>query len=102
MDEDWRSQTSQRVAGGCGGSSPRAGTAPDRDEVITLLASFGQRSPDDVPEEIGSLELTWLVTKVEVHYGVTLDLSDETLAHMTTVTGAVSALRDALTGAEHV
>jgi acyl carrier protein len=77
------------------------GEAPDRDEVIALLAAFGQRSPDEVAEEIGSLELTWLVTKVEVQYGVTLDLSDETLAQMTTVTGAVSALRDVLTGAEH-
>lgn len=77
------------------------GAAPDRDEVIALLAAFGQRSPDEVAEEIGSLELTWLVTKVEVQYGVTLDLSDETLGQMTTVTGAVSALRDVLTGAEH-
>lgn len=76
--------------------------APDREQVIAMLASFGQRSPGEVAEDIGSLELTWLITQVEVHYGVTLDLSDETLARMKTVAGAVSALRDALTGAEHV
>ena len=76
--------------------------APGREQVIEMLASFGQRSPGEVAEDIGSLELTWLITQVEVRYGVTLDLSDETLAQMTTVAGAVAALRDALTGAEHV
>ncbi len=67
-----------------------------------MLAAFGQRSADDVPEQIGSLELTWLITKVELEYGVTLELSDETLMSMTTVTSAVAALRDVLAGAEHV
>ena len=76
--------------------------APDREEVIAMLASFGQRSPDEVAEEIGSLELTWLITKVEVRYGVTLDLSDETMASMTTVSSAVSVLHDTFAGAEHV
>jgi hypothetical protein len=76
--------------------------APDRAEVIGMLASFGQRSIDEVPEQIGSLELTWLITQVELHYGVTLELSDETLVQMTTVSSAVTALRTALDGAEHV
>lgn len=67
-----------------------------------MLASFGQRSPDEVAEQIGSLELTWLITKVELRYGVTLDLTDETLARMTTVSSAVSALADVLAGTEHV
>jgi hypothetical protein len=75
--------------------------APDRAEVIAMLATFGQRSPDEVAEEIGSLELVWLITKVEQQCGLTLDLSDDTLAQMTTVSGAVSALREVLTGAEH-
>jgi hypothetical protein len=75
---------------------------PDRAAVIEMLASFGQRSVDDVPEQIGSLELTWLITKVELRYDVTLELSDETLLSMTTVSSAVTTLRDVLTGAEHV
>jgi acyl carrier protein len=75
---------------------------PGRDEVIALLATFGDRSRDEVAEEISSLELTWLITKVEQHYGVMLDPSDDDLAKMTTVTGAVAALRDVLAGAEHV
>jgi hypothetical protein len=75
--------------------------APDRADVIAMLATFGQRSPDEVAEEIGSLELVWLITKVEQHCGVTLDLSDDTLEQMNTVSGAVSALREVLAGAEH-
>jgi acyl carrier protein len=74
---------------------------PDRADVIAMLATFGQRTPDEVAEEIGSLELVWLITKVEQQHGVTLDLSDDTLAQMTTVSGAVSALREVLAGAEH-
>jgi hypothetical protein len=74
---------------------------PDRADVIAMLAAFGQRSPDEVAEEIGSLELVWLITKVEQQCGVTLDLSDDTLAQMSTVSGAVSALREVLAGAEH-
>jgi hypothetical protein len=76
--------------------------APDRGEVIAMLASFGQRAPQEVAEQIGSLELTWLITKVELRYGVTLDLTDETLAQMTTVSSAVTTLADVLAGAEHV
>jgi hypothetical protein len=75
--------------------------APGRADVITMLATFGQRSPDEVAEEIGSLELVWLITKVEQQCGVTLDLTDDTMAQMTTVSGAVSALREVLAGAEH-
>ncbi len=74
---------------------------PGRADVISMLASFGQRSPDEVAEQIGSLELTWLITQAELRYGVTLELSDETLDQMTTISGAVTALRDALPGAEH-
>ncbi len=75
--------------------------APGRADVIAMLAAFGQRSPDEVAEEIGSLELVWLITKVEQQCGVTLDLTDDTMAQMTTVSGAVSALREVLAGAEH-
>jgi len=74
---------------------------PSREEVIAMLASFGDRSPAEVAERIGSLELTWLITKVELKYGVTLDLSDEALAEMTTISGTVATLRDVLTDAEH-
>lgn len=74
---------------------------PSRDEIIGMLASLGQRSPDEVAETIGSLELTWLITKVELRYGITIDLSDDEIAEMSTITGAVAALAGMLAGAEH-
>src|ERR1700683_3271955 len=83
-------------------ATPDRPVLPNRAVVVEMLASFGQRSVDEVPEQIGSLELTWLITKVELQYGVTLELSDETLMSMTTVTSAVTGLRDGLPGAEHV
>ncbi len=75
--------------------------APDREEVIGLLATLGDCPPGQVAERIGSLELTWLITRIEQLHDVTLDLSDEALAGMTTVTGAVAAFRDAGAGARH-
>lgn len=82
-------------------SQPGARGAPGRAEIVAMLAAFGDRAPEAVPERIGSLELTWLITGVEQAYGVTLDLSDDDLSRMATVTGAVAALREALTGAGH-
>jgi acyl carrier protein len=82
-------------------SEPAELPALTRQEVIEMLASFGQRSPDEVDERIGSLELTWLITMVEQRYGVTLDLSDATLNQMTTVSGAVTSLAEVLAGADH-
>jgi hypothetical protein len=68
----------------------------DRDDVLAMLARFGDRQPAEVPEELGSLEATWLVDQVERRYGVVLDLDDEVFAGMSTVTGAVGVLRGAL------
>jgi hypothetical protein len=75
--------------------------APDRAELVAMLAAFGDRPADTVPERIGSLELTWLISSVEQAYGVTLDLTDEALARMTTLAGAVDEFRDLLSGAGH-
>ena len=66
--------------------------APDRDEVLAMLATYGNREPEAVRERIGSLDLAWLVHQVEQRYGVMLDLADEQLARMSTVDGAVEVL----------
>jgi hypothetical protein len=58
-----------------------------------MLAGYGDRQPQDVNEELGSLELTWLVAQAEQRYSVVLDLTDEMFAGMGTVTGAVAVLR---------
>jgi hypothetical protein len=36
-----------------------------RDEVIAMLATYGDRSPEAVRERIDSLELAWLIHQVE-------------------------------------
>jgi hypothetical protein len=66
---------------------------PERQDVVAMLATYGNREPGAVRERIDSLELAWLVHQVEQRYGVTLDLADETLAKMSTVSGAVEVLR---------
>jgi acyl carrier protein len=54
-----------------------------------------------VAERIGSLELTWLITQVEERYAVTLELSDDELTQMSTVSGAVAVLHDVLADSVH-
>ena len=66
---------------------------PNRTDVLEMLAGYGDRRPDDVNEELGSLELTWLVAQAEQRYSVQLELTDEMFAGMGTVTGAVDVLR---------
>lgn len=80
--------------------------APDRDEVLAMLATYGDREPaigdgttgggGTVRGRIGSLDLAWLVHQVEQRYGVVLDLADEQLARMSTVDGAVEVLGSVL------
>jgi len=73
--------------------------APSRDEVIAILATLGDRPIEEVGDQIGSLELTWLVTQIERRYDIILDLSEEDLSRMMTVPGAVTALGEVLADA---
>ena len=57
---------------------------------------MGDRTPDEVGEEIGSLELAWLVSQVETRYHTTLELDDAALAQMMTVSGAVATIHQML------
>ena len=70
---------------------------PQRSYVIAMLATYGDRQPDQVPEAIDSLELAWLIHQIEQRYGE-LDVDDETIARMTTVTGVVDVLTDRRVG----
>ena len=72
---------------------------PERGDVVDMLASYRNRTPEAVGERIDSLELAWLMHQVEQRYGVTLDLDDDALARMSTVTGAVDVLGEAMAGA---
>ncbi|KQV12058.1 MULTISPECIES: hypothetical protein [unclassified Kitasatospora] len=68
---------------------------PDRAEVLTVLAQFHDRSAEAVDEELGSLELTWLIAEFEQRYG-DLELPDEAVDAVRTVTDAVELLRTAV------
>ncbi|GAA1157481.1 acyl carrier protein [Kitasatospora gansuensis] len=70
----------------------RADVLPDRAEVLTVLAQFHDRSAEAVDEELGSLELTWLIAEFEQRYG-DLELPDEAVDAVRTVTDAVELLR---------
>jgi hypothetical protein len=71
--------------------------ALERSEVVAMLATYGDRRPEQVPEAIDSLELAWLIHQVEQRYGA-LDIDDDALARMFTVAGAVDVLRDLKVG----
>ncbi len=67
-----------------------------------MLAAFGQRAADSVPETLGSLELTWLTAEFEQRYAVELELSDEQFEAVRTVDDAVAVLRAAVLAAAPV
>jgi hypothetical protein len=66
-----------------------------RPAVVAMLATYGDRQPEEIPEEISSLELAWLMHQIEQRYGV-LDVDDDTLTRMSTVTGAVEVLTEVI------
>jgi acyl carrier protein len=68
-----------------------------RSDVVAMLATYGDRQPEQVPEAIDSLELAWLIHQIEQRYG-TFDVDDDTIARMSTVTGVVDVLRDLRVG----
>jgi acyl carrier protein len=68
-----------------------------RSDVVDMLATYGDRLPDQVPEAIDSLELAWLIHQIEQRYGV-LDVDDDMLERMSTVTGVVDVLSDLKVG----
>jgi acyl carrier protein len=62
-----------------------------------MLATFGDRQPDQVTEVIDSLELAWLMHQLEQRYGA-LEVDDDTVARMSTVTGVLDVLKDLRVG----
>ena len=52
--------------------------APQRSDVVAMLATYGDRQPEQVPEAIDSLELAWLIHQIEQRYGA-LDVDDDML-----------------------
>jgi acyl carrier protein len=73
-----------------------AGLSPDRGEVIAMLATYGDRRPEQVRDKLDSLEVAWLIHQVEQRYQAELDLDDDQILQMSTVDGAVAMLAKAL------
>jgi len=71
-----------------------------RSDVLAMLATYGDRQPEQVPEAIDSLELAWLIHQIEQRYGP-LDVDDDMLARMSTVTSVVDLLADLRVGSSH-
>jgi hypothetical protein len=65
---------------------------PGRDDIVAMLAAFGDRPPEQVPEGIDSMELAWLAHRIEEQHGLRLD--DDALARMTTVSAALQVLAE--------
>lgn len=73
-----------------------SGSRPDRPPlhgtVVAVLAAYGDRRPDEVPEDVDSMELAWLVHQIDQRYGYALDADDAALASMNTVSGVARVL----------
>jgi hypothetical protein len=65
-----------------------------------MLATYGDRQPEQVPEAIDSLELAWLLHQIEQRYGA-LDIDDAMIARMSTVAGVIDVLTDLKVGLSH-
>lgn len=67
-----------------------------REEVRTLLARYGDRSPEQVDEHLGSLELTWLISQLEEQREIPIDLTERQFEQVQTVDDAVRVLSQVL------
>jgi len=75
------------------------GPAPvSRETVIGIIAGHRNQPAATVPEQIDSLGVAWLVHEAERLLRLPLELTDDLLEQMSTVTGAVEVLRRAQAG----
>jgi acyl carrier protein len=72
-----------------------------RDDVVAMIASLGDRTPDEVGDRVDSMQLAWLMHQVEQRYGVEIELNDGQFARMSTVDGAVAVLRETIGTVPH-
>ena len=68
----------------------------DRPQLVSMLAPLAHRSRDPEAERLDSMEVAWLVHQVEQRYQLRLDLDDDQLAKMRTLTDAVALLNDSV------
>ena len=68
----------------------------DRAQLVSMLAPLAHRSRDPEAERLDSMEVAWLVHQVEQRYQLRLDLDDDQLAKMRTITDAVRLFNEAV------
>jgi hypothetical protein len=72
-----------------------AAEVPNRESVTAILAAYAHCPPSGVAEQVDSLGVAWLVYEAERRFGIMLELDDEVLDQLSTVTGAVETLQAA-------
>lgn len=70
--------------------------ALERADVIAMLEQLGGRGTDSVLERLSSMEVAWLVHQVEQRYEMELDLDDDRLAQLRTISDAVQVLGESV------
>ncbi len=73
--------------------------ALDRDQLVSMLAPLAHRAANPEAERLDSMEVAWLVHQVEQRYQVTLDLDDESLGRLRTLTDATQILGESVAAA---
>ncbi len=70
--------------------------ALERADVVAMLSELGNRSADSVRDRLSSMDVAWLVHQVEQRYEVELDLDDDELARLRTISDAVEVLGESV------
>ena len=70
--------------------------ALERADVLSMLQPLNERTSDPGRERLSSMEVAWLVHQVEQRYSVRLELDDDQLAKLRTVTDAVQLLGESV------
>ncbi|MGW0334176.1 acyl carrier protein [Streptomyces sp. NPDC003011] len=71
----------------------------ERQDLIDMLAGYSERTVESDEDRIDSLELAWLLHQMDERYGTALDLDDDQLARITTVSTALEVFREVRAGA---
>jgi acyl carrier protein len=70
--------------------------ALERADVLEMLRPLNERTTDPGRERLSSMEVAWLVHQVEQRYGLRLDLDDDQLGQLRTVSDAVRLLGESV------
>jgi acyl carrier protein len=70
--------------------------ALDRATVLRILEELNNGHADPARERLASMEVAWLVHQVEQRYDVQIELDDDQLARLRTISDAVEVLGESV------